>query len=425
MSDKHITEPQRETPVVAEVDVVVVGAGPAGLPAAIAAARTGADVLLIEKHGFLGGMMTAGGVQNIRKFNDGKNQVIGGIGAELVERIRDTGGTEHTPTNYTCIRQDPEITKMVAQEMVLESGVKVLLHTMLVGAIVENGVVMGVLVENKSGRGAVLAKAVVDATGDGDVICRSGAEYEKSDGELQPMSLTFVIGGVECWDNVQPSEMKQAVAKALEDGTFPATRRPALFPMWREGFVYANATRIPADGTDAWALTEAEFEGRRQVTGLLEWLRENAPGYENAFLVSTAPQVGLRETRRLVGLYTLTRDDVLEYRDFDDNIARAAYRIDIHYPGRGGESKYLEEGRSYGIPYRCLVPKRMDGLLAAGRCISTTHEGLGSVRVMGTGMATGHAAGVAAALSAKQNTQPRHLNISQIQQTLRDQNAIL
>jgi len=425
MARMQIGEPARRTPVVAETDVLVAGAGPAGLAAAIGAARTGAKTLLVEKHGFLGGMLTAGSVLNIRQFNDGKRVIIGGVAGELARRIKNAGGTQHTPAEGSCVRHDPEVTKVAAQEMALEAGVQLLLHTWVAGAVVRDGVTEGLLIENKSGRGALLGRVTVDATGDGDVIWQAGAEFEKSDGRLQPMTLTFVLGGVELWPQTMTAETRSAIKKAVDEGTFPAPRPPALFPMWRRAEVYANATRIAGDCTVASDLTNAEVEGRRQVMGILEWLRRNAEGYRNAYLIATGAQVGLRESRRLAGVYTLTREDVLQGRDFPDGIARGAYGIDIHYPGRGAEMVLLEPGRSYGIPWRCLVPRRLDGLIAAGRCISATHEALGSTRVMATCMAIGHAAGVGAALSALRRTRARDLAVEDIRHALKVQGAVL
>jgi succinate dehydrogenase/fumarate reductase flavoprotein subunit len=239
------------------------------------------------------------------------------------------------------------------------------------------------------------------------------------------MTLTFTLGGVKCWPAVEPPELMAAVAEALAQGAFPLPKAPALFPLWRKGEVYANATRIAGDATDAWDLTRAEIEGRRQITALIAWLRQNASGYERAYLLATPPQVGLRESRRLTGLYTLTKEDVLGYKRFEDGIALGAYGIDIHYPGKGSEMTLLEAGKSYGIPYRCLVPEHVDGLLCAGRCLSATHEALGSVRVMATCLATGHAAGVAAALAARRGCAPRDLDVAEIQSTLCQQGGVL
>lgn len=421
----EISEPARRTPVIAEPQVLVVGAGPAGLGAAIGAARAGADVLLVEKHGCLGGMLTAGSVINIRQFNDFRALIIGGVARDLVERIRVAGGTESVPEEGEYVRHDPEVTKFVAQEMALEAGVRPLLHTQVVGAVREGSALRGILVENKSGRGAILAPVVVDASGDGDVIYHSGAAYEQDTSAPQPMTLAFVIGGVTNWPQSLGPALRARIDEEIAQGTFVTTRPPALFPMWRKGEYYANATRIPGDCTNAWDLTNGEITGRRQVMALLDWLRANAPGYERAFLLSSAPQVGLRESRRLRGLYTMTRADIVGYADFADHVARGAYAIDIHAPGRGTEMVYLEPGRSYGIPYRALVPAEVDGLLAAGRCISADHDALGSVRVMATCLATGEAAGVAAALAARQGCAPRALDVPALQEALRAQGAIL
>ncbi len=421
----EIHEPARRTPVIAEPQVLVVGAGPAGLGAAIGAARAGADVLLVEKHGCLGGMLTAGSVINIRQFNDYRSVIIGGVGRDLAERLRVAGGTQSVPEEGAFVRHDPEITKFVAQEMALEAGVRPLLHTQLVGAVTEGTTLRGVIVENKSGRGAILAPVVVDTSGDGDVICHSGAAWVKDAENLQPMTLAFVVGGVTSWPQSLDPAARQKMDAEIAAGTFPTTRPASLFPMWRKGEYYANATRIPGDCTDVWDLTNGEIVGRRQAMALLDWMRANARGYEHAFLLSSAPQVGLRESRRLCGLYTMTRADIVGTADFDDHIARGAYAIDIHQQGRGTEMVYLEPGRSYGIPYRSLVPLEVDGLLAAGRCMSADHDALGSVRVMATCLATGHAAGVAAALAALQGVPPRALDVPALQRALRAQGAIL
>jgi hypothetical protein len=420
-----ITESPRITPVAGTFDVLVAGAGPAGLGAALGAARAGARVAIVERHGCLGGMLTAGGVQNIRQFTDRERRIIGGPAVELVHRIHDAGGTRESPETGTRVMQEPEVTKFVAQEMLLEAGVVPHLHTWIATAIVEAERVRGLIVEAKSGRRALLAGVTVDATGDGDVIARAGAAFDCDPENLQPMTLAFILSHVDAWPEGIGAEMAGKIRQAIEAGEFPCERVPSIFARPRSGEYYVNGTRIPGDCTNAEELTRCEIEGRRQVMGVVDWLRKHAPGYANACLHSTAQQVGLRESRRLRGCYALTREDVLDCRDFDDRIARGGYGIDIHYPGRGGEMTWPPIGQSYAIPYRCLVPETMEGLLAAGRCLSATREALGAVRVMAIAMATGHAAGVAAALAVRRNCTPREVPIAEIQSELRRQEAIL
>lgn len=369
-------------------------------------------------------MLTSGGVRNIRQYTDMKKQIIAGIPGEIADRIRAAGGTETSPSEGTHIRQEPEITKYVAQQMVREAGVKVLLHTYAAAAILEDSSLAGIVVENKSGRSAVKAPAVIDATGDGDIIFLSGAAYEKSDGVLQPMTLTFTICGASRWPEGLLPATRELIRSSIDDGSFPVKRSPGIFALPRRGEYYINGTRIPGDCTDVCDLTRAELEGRQQVMQIVEWLRLNAPGFENVSVQTTAPQVGLRESRRLCGEYQLTREDVLGCRDFHDNIARCAYYIDIHYPGKGGEATRLEPGSSYGIPFRCLIPAEMDGLLAAGRCLSATHDALGSARVMAPCMATGQAAGTAAAIALRQGLNVRSVNVRELRKSLEQQGAI-
>ncbi len=421
----EITEHARNTPIADRMDVLVIGSGPAGLGAALGAAQAGARVAIIERHGCLGGMLTAGGVQNIRQYTDRKQRVIGGPAFELARRIQGAGGTAQNPDEGTRLMQDPELTKYIAQEMLLAAGIRIHLHTWFCEAIVENNRVLGVIVESKSGRGAFLADVTIDATGDGDVIARCGAAFDSDPENLQPMTLAFVLGGGTRWPEGVGKETQQRIREALDQGTFPCTRNPAVFSMLHKGQYYVNGTRIPGDCTRAADLTSGEIEGRRQVMALIDWLRAHAPGFENAYLQTTASQVGLRESRRLRGMYALTREDILKCRESDDRIARGAYGIDIHYPGRGGEMVWPPPGESYGIPYRCLVPETFDGLLASGRCLSATRDALGAVRVMAICMATGHAAGVAAACAVRMQSAPRSTPVTEIQKELRRQDAIL
>ena len=422
---KTILEPAREIPVLDDVDVLVAGGGPAGMIAAVAAARTGARTFLVEQNGFLGGNLTAGSVLNIRSFTDGRKQVVGGFAADFADRLRTMGGTTQTPGEGGYVRHDPEVTKFVAQEMVLEAGVNMLLHTQVAATLAEGDQLQGIIIENKSGRSAIRARVTVDATGDGDVFARAGAAFHKSDGELQPMTLVFMIAGADRWPDGLDEETRQRVAMEVEADTFPVKKGVTLFALARQGEYYANTTRIAGDCSDAWDLTRGEVEGLRQVESIMDWLRHNAPGFENARLLSTAPSVGTRESRRLAGVYELTREDVLSYRHFEDDILHCHYYIDIHNPGKGNVALRLEPGRNYGIPYRCLIPCKLDGLLVAGRCISATHEAIGSARVMALCMGMGHAAGTAAALAARNGIAPRDLDAALLRDTLRQQGSLL
>ncbi len=420
-----VREPARTLPVVGRFDVLVAGGGPAGLGAALGAARAGARVALVERHGFLGGMMTAGAVRNIRQFTDREHLVVGGPALELARRLREAGGTNDCPERGLRVMQDTEITKSLVQEMVLEAGVIPYLHSWVADALCDGNQVTGLVVETKSGRGAMLAANVVDATGDGDVMARAEAGFECETQALQPMTLTCVVGGAECWPRGPGSAGYERMRSALEEGRFPCAKLPSMFAMPQPGRFYINGTRIPGNCTDARELTASEIEGRRQVMALVAWLRQNLPGFGRIYLETTAPQIGLRESRRLRGLHVMTREDVLECREYADRIARGAYAIDIHYRGQGAEMTWPPPGRSYTIPFRCLLPQRLDGLLASGRCLAATHDALGALRVMAICMTTGHAAGVAAALAALRGVPPRRLPIETLQDELRRQGAIL
>jgi len=411
-----IEEPSRRTPVVAEVDVVVAGGGPAGFVAAIAAARMGMRTLLFERYGFLGGGLTAGGVLNIRPFHVAPGKVLmDGIPLEYVRRLEKLGATRFIPGDYIPVQQDREVSKFVIQEMVLEAGVELLLHSYLVGAMRDKDQVTTVLVENKSGRQAIRGKVFVDCTGDADLAWHAGAPWVKGDaeGNLQPMTLAFAMSHVDRPpDEATTPQDKKAIRGTYTSGGF--------VPMIAPDEVYANAMHIHADCTDARDLTRAEIEGRREVMRLFDVLRQRAPGYKNARLRYTATQIGARESRRIVGDYTLRAEDVFGLADFDDAVCRGHHPVDVHgKPGQPGVVyKHLEPGTSYAIPARCLLPQGVDNLLAAGRCISADREALGSSRVTGTCMALGQAAGTIAALAAKRSCPARDVPFEETKKAL-------
>ncbi len=420
-----IYEKNRRTEIKNSVDVVIAGAGPAGIGAAVASARAGVKTLLVERLGFPGGMLTAGGVRNIRTFTDGNGQaVIRGIPYDFVEYLKKNQAARNCQEKDAFIQQNPELTRYYAQEFLLQAGVEVLFHALVVDVLRKGKKVCGVIIESKSGRQAILAKVLVDATGDGDVCRKAGVRMRKGPG-LMPMTLTFVLENVTAWPDVRTEEIYQAFRKNLK--YWPVLNHSlALFALPEEGCVYANVTRIFGDASKVEDLTRGEIEGRRQAMKALEFYRQYLPGFQKARLRSFGIEVGTRESYRLSGRYTLTGKDVLSGRDFPDNIARGSYGIDIHDShGPGSIMIKLSPGSSYGIPYRCLLPERIENLLVAGRCLSASRQALGSCRVMAICMATGQAAGVAAALAIRKKVAPSSLKIKEIQDCLVSQGAVL
>ncbi|MEM3404365.1 MAG: FAD-dependent oxidoreductase [Nitrososphaeria archaeon] len=432
-------EKGRNLPILDKVDVVVVGGGPAGLIAAIASARNKASTLLIERFGFLGGMAATGLPLHAFIAADG-TRVIKGIPQEVVDRlIRNKGSPGHMPGKIVSKTMrgstapiDPEVFKQVALEMLEEANSKILLYTLAVDGIVQRNIVKGVILENKSGRQAVLAKVVIDASGDGDIAARCGASFEKGrkeDGLMQPPSLMFTLANVdtEKSDSFPKDKLFQLTKEANQKGELPAPVNQLWYFTIQKGVVAVNGTRVNRiDGTQALDLTQAEIELRKQIPKVVSFLKRYVSGFESSVLVGTGPIIGVRETRRIIGEYVLTGEDVLQARQFEDQIAKSGYFLDIHNPnGAGVQRAYIKGGASYGIPYRCLIPKKIDNLVVAGRCISTTFEAHASTRVMGPCMAIGQAAGTAAALAVREGVPPRKLEAEKLRQTLLEQGAIV
>lgn len=452
MSDDLFQAPFAE---VRQTDVLVVGGGPGGIGAAVAAARLGADVTLVEQYGVLGGMGSVGlvGPFMTSYSADGQVQLIRGVFEELVQRMVAQGGAIHpglveggsshssfiTHGHAHVTPFDPEALKYVAAEMCVESGVHLLLHSFLVDSRQADGRVTGAVIANKSGLLRIDAQVTVDASGDGDVAYRAGAEMARgraSDGLMQPMTMFFRVGSVDSdkvrqWVRDHPDEkflFSTLVEKAREAGDFTIAReKVGIYETHRPGEWRVNTSRIQQlDGTSADDLTRGEVEGRRQVLQLMRFFHTYLPGFEQASLIDTATQVGVRETRRIVGEYTLTAEDLLESREFPDTIALCAYPIDLHSPdGKGGVMGGRPKGNWYEIPYRILVPAKLDGLLAAGRCVSATHEAAGAIRVQPPGYAMGEAAGTAAALACRLGVAPRAVPVGQLQAQLVKQGAWL
>lgn len=409
-------------------DVLVCGGGPAGICAAVSAARNGADTMLVERYGYLGGMATAGLVFPLMTRFAGDERIIDGVFQEIIERLDAKGGYggPDRPAMF-----DTEMLKVVADEICIESGVRLLFHTMLCGAEIGNARIDRAVIHNKSGERGIRAGMYVDATGDADLAYLAGVPCEKGregDHLTQPMTLNFRMAGVDKSRMPDRNTITEFYLKARAEGRIDCPRNDVLwFVTPREDEIHFNTTRIiRADATNAEDLTRAEIDSRRQVMQYVAFLKSDVPGFENAYLEMTAAQIGVRESRRIVGEYVLTAEDLLSARKFDDCIARGSYNVDIHDPDGGGTViKRLAPGESYDIPYRSLVPKKIDNLLVAGRPISSTHEAHSAIRIMPIAAAIGEAAGAAAALCVRDKTIPRKLDVGELQRVLSAQGANL
>lgn len=454
-SIKRIAEPAREINVRKETDVLVIGGGPSGIMAALAAAEDGLNVMLVESRSFVGGNMTIG-LPILGFLGQKGNQIIKGLPQKLIDRLKAVqASSEHRPCplHMSLTLVEPEAVKTVALQMLVEAKVEVLFYTFCAGVVVENDELKGVIIESKAGREVILAKTIIDCSGDADVAYRAGVpcEYGNDEGGVQPPTLMFCLGGVDTeklrtsvaqeprtyLTDFIPAEyfgqnnqfvlvgMRNLVKKAQEDGLTLTTERTILITGLRKGEVWVNMTRVNGvNGTDPGSLTYGEIEGRKQIHDIQKYLIEYVPGFENAYFLKTAPFLGIRETRRIQGKYTMTRDDIMACRHFDDAIAVASYPLDIHHPQGGGCT--LEWcGDCYDIPYRSLIPQKVKNLIVAGRCISTTHEAMSAIRVMAPCMAMGEAAGRAAKMAVRKGIQPADINVKELQQELLQKGAYL
>ncbi len=436
-------------------DVLVIGGGNAGCAAALAAARHGARTLLIERYGFLGGTATAAMVGPWMTFHSGSERIVGGIAQEIVERLVAMGGSPGhiaDASDYvaTITPFDPELHKALLFEMMAESGVQLLLHGYFLDALVDEatGAVRGARVATVGGVRTYEAAVTIDASADAFVAVSAGVAVQQGDarGRVQPASLMFRLSHVDlaltaAYVRHNPEQMRSSLAPEARDAA-SLTAVAGLYELWNNARergevkvprelvsffispypdeVTVNMTRVTdVDPLNPDDLTRAEVEARAQALQLLHFFRRDVPGFANARIAATGTQIGIRESRRIVGVYTLTQEDVLTARAFDDAVARSAYPIDIHNPSGSGTTTFrLPPGMSYEIPYRCLVPATVDALLVAGRCISTTHEAHASTRLTPTVMTLGQAAGTAAALCARNGIRPRDVDAAELRASL-------
>ena len=395
-----------------QADVLVCGGGVAGTMAAVAAARQGARVVLLERYGFLGGNATAGAVAQFNSWQTAHGRrVVAGLAQEVVDRLRGYGaaGAHETFVMSTGHRMDrveyaPEVLKLVLDDMVSEAGVQPLLHASLLDISREGRRIERLRVLTKSGIESIRPGVLVDASGDMDAMRQAGASFLSLDeGEaLQPATMMFRFGPIDFsrLEALPTAELSALARRGYEQGALArAALHVARDPYSQDGWF--NISRLAIDATDAMALGRAEIEGRRQAWRAAQYLRASVPGCESGRLLAFGTQVGIRETRRVQGEHVLTAEELLAPVQFDDAIAAGAYPIDIH-PAAGGELEYsaLGEDHAYQIPYRSLCPIGLDNALVAGRGVSATHQALAAIRVMTISMAVGQAAGVAAAMAA-------------------------
>ncbi len=439
-----VPEPSRRTPVIGECDVVVVGGGPAGVMAAAASARAGRSTVLVERYGFMGGAGSAGGLSTFcglhANVHGEHRRVVHGLADELLERMDRLDGLNapHASLRGRVQAQAYDISayKIALDDMLMDAGVKILFHTLAVGVVMHaEHTVHALLVESKSGRGALVGRCFVDATGDGDLAAWAGAPYEKCDGAMLYPSLMFRINGVDAalagdaWVRL-PALMEQAELQGRY--RFPR-RRPVVRPQrnpleWRANLTQlSNPDGSPVDGTDVEQLTWGELQGRRQVRDTFPFLSEMVPGFADSYVVDIAPSIGIRETRRIVGAYQLSGDDILDCTDFADSIGVNGWPVEAHVAGdveirwpRGENPRGFNQ-----LPFRMIVPQRLENTYVVGRCASMTHEGQSSARVSGPCFVMGQAAGTAADMALRSGVACGAVDVAGLQARLEKDGAYL
>ncbi|MCK4625123.1 MAG: FAD-dependent oxidoreductase [Phycisphaerae bacterium] len=454
-----VTEPARQVRVVEDVDVVVIGGGPGGLPAAVAAARQGAKVLIVEHYGFPGGLASAGMIGPLFGYNAAQTDdlILGGIPLEIIRELQALDGApQEKDIRWGAIPFEPEMMKHALERLaVREKSIRFLYHTHAVGVIRDGNRIDCVLVENKSGRAAVRGRIFIDATGDGDVACWAGCAYTKgrpADGAMQSMGTKFRIGGIRKQSRENEEKSTEIFREAIAGKTLPvyhpfAGEDSEFGTTLRQGERTPTVTRARGDGTNVRDLTRNEIKFRADTLKIIDFCQRYIPGCEKCYLMATPTQIGVRETRQITGSYVLVGDDCLKAARFDEGIARGSWYFDIHCPlglsspltsicNRACKvtpecvmiKKYkdqlydnycLEDGTYYEIPYGCLTPQGVDNLLVSGRCISADYGAMSSLRVIGTCFSIAQAAGTAAGMCLSRSCSPGELSGTEVREALK------
>ncbi|QQO11177.1 FAD-dependent oxidoreductase [Breznakiella homolactica] len=441
-------------------EVAVIGGGPAGTVAAIAAARGGAKTILIERFGCLGGMLTMAGTGPQMTFHAGNKQVIFGIPNEIVERLKAQGfsiGHMKDAVGYcgSTTAFDPEGMKITLETMAREANVTILYHTTYTGCTVKDGKIVSAQLYSKGGFMELEADVFIDASADADLATHAGVGSvfgRESDNLAQPMTMNARVYNVdrekmlefieanpdEVYKNT-PKDLRSyprygiqgaysIVKQAKENGDFNVDRDLVLcFETNNKGEYIINMTRvIKRSAVDPFDLTEAEIDGRKQVHETVRFLRKYIPGFENCILMTSGPQIGIRESRKINGVYKLTGDDLVKNTMFEDAVAMGGYPIDIHSPdGQSMNHRFLKDNTWYSIPYRCLITNEIDNLIVTGRCLSATHEACAAVRVTPIIMAISEGAGAAAAQAVKDKASVKEIDVQKLRKTLKDNGVFL
>jgi ribulose 1,5-bisphosphate synthetase/thiazole synthase len=432
----------KQLPILASPDILVVGSGSAGSTAAIAAARLARQsspqlrVMLVERYGFLGGTSTAVLDTFYGFYTPGSTakRVVSGVADDVIAGLRKLDRVIERPNTFgagTGVTYNPEFLKVVWERLALDAGVELLMHSFVTDVVMTGNRIESVVVDGKAGLGIIQPRIVIDASGDADVAARAGAPFERA-GDIDPaqtLTTTFKMANVDVAKakTLPRAQFVERLKAAAESGAYDLPRREGsihITPV--EGVMATILTRLTVDDPgNPFEITKAEIEGRRQCLEYERFLRDLIPGYAEARIVTFSTQIGIRETRRIYGEYRLTREDVLSARQFEDSIGLCGAPIEDHHAGQSTKWDYLPDGEAVTIPYRTLLPQKIEDLLVAGRCFSATHDAHASVRSMAQCMAMGQAAGTAAILSARLGKAPRELAYHHLRDSLLHTGAIL